>query len=280
MSTFMLSPGVQVTETDLTSIVPAVATSNGAFAGVFRWGPVMDPLIISSENELVQRFGSPNDGTAMSFLTAANYLSYSNNLLLCRLDTAGQKNAVASLTGQVSSITITDGGSGYASVPTVKISAPNTPGGIQAVAEAVVKSGVVTDIVVINPGSGYTSATVTISGGGAISGATATATISSGGIKINNIGVYEENFVNGGGVVGEFAAKYPGTIGNSLKVSMADSATFANWAYKDEFNSAPNAKELHIIIIDEDGVITGIQGAVLEKFPYVGKASNSRRSDG
>ena len=280
MSTFMLSPGVQVTETDLTSIVPAVATSNGAFAGVFRWGPVMDPLIISSENELVQRFGSPNNGTAMSFFTAANYLSYSNNLLLCRLDTAGQKNAVASLTGQVSSIKITDGGSGYKSVPTVKISAPNTPGGIQAVAEAVVKNGVVTEIVVINSGSGYTSATVTISGGDALSGATATATISSSGIKINNLGVYEENFINGGGVVGEFAAKYPGTIGNSLKVSMADSATFANWAYKDEFDSAPDAKELHIIIIDEDGVITGIQGAVLEKFPYVGKASNARRSDG
>lgn len=277
---FLLSPGLQITETNLTNIVPAVATSNGAFAGVFRWGPVMDPIVISSENELVQRYGAPNNGTAMSFFTAANYLSYSNNLLLCRLDTNGQRNAVATPTGQISNITITDGGSGYATAPTVTISPPNNPSGMQAEAEAVIEGGVVTRIIITNPGSGYSSATVTISGGSPVAGATATATISSGGIKIKNFSDYENFYINGSGVVGEFAAKYPGTIGNSLKVSIADSATFSNWEYKSEFNAAPNSKELHIIVIDEEGVITGVQNAVLEKFAFVGKASNARRADG
>ena len=66
---FQLSPGVAVVEKDFSAIVPAVSTSAGAFAGVFAWGPVLDPVTISSENVLVQRFGKPNDSTAQSFTT-------------------------------------------------------------------------------------------------------------------------------------------------------------------------------------------------------------------
>ena len=58
---FALSPGVTVIEKDFTSIVPAVATSIGAFAGEFQWGPVLYPVTVSSENVLVQIFGQPND---------------------------------------------------------------------------------------------------------------------------------------------------------------------------------------------------------------------------
>ena len=56
---FQLSPGVAVVEKDFTSIVPAVATSIGAFAGQFDWGPVLEPITITSEDELVRRFGTP-----------------------------------------------------------------------------------------------------------------------------------------------------------------------------------------------------------------------------
>ena len=50
---FQLSPGVAVVEKDFSSIVPAVSTSAGAFAGAVAWGPVLDPVQISSENQLV-----------------------------------------------------------------------------------------------------------------------------------------------------------------------------------------------------------------------------------
>ena len=76
---FQLSPGVAVVEKDFSSIVPAVSSSVGAFAGAFAWGPVLDPVTVSSENVLVQRFGKPNDSNAQSFFTAANFLSYTNN---------------------------------------------------------------------------------------------------------------------------------------------------------------------------------------------------------
>ena len=69
---FMLSPGVHVTEKDLTNIIPAVATSIGGFAGPFGWGPVLDTTTISSETDLLNRFGKPNMYNAAYWFTAAN----------------------------------------------------------------------------------------------------------------------------------------------------------------------------------------------------------------
>jgi phage tail sheath protein FI len=101
---FQLSPGVAVVEKDFTSIIPAVATSVGAFAGMFEWGPVEEPITISSEDELVRRFGYPQNNNFESFYTAANFLSYSNNILLVREKTASMKNAVGTPTGSINPI--------------------------------------------------------------------------------------------------------------------------------------------------------------------------------
>ena len=74
---FQVSPGVNVSEIDLTTIVPAVSTTEGAFAGTFRWGPVEVATLISSEEELTTRFHKP-DGTCFeTFFTAANFLALS-----------------------------------------------------------------------------------------------------------------------------------------------------------------------------------------------------------
>jgi len=381
---FQLSPGVAVVEKDFTSIVPAVSSSIGAFAGAFPWGPVMEPVTVGSENELVRRFGKPNDSNADSFFTAANFLSYTNNLLLVRAD-AGHLNAVAALTGGVTSITVTNSGSGYISnlpAPSVTIGAPDTAGGAQATAYAVLSGGgvsaitvsgegntgyttatvnitpatgdlgtgatatativdgVITGVVITNPGSGYKALpVVTIAGdGGAVtttvtlstssitsiivtdggsgydnppavviaspptgSAATATAVISQNlGVKIKNGEHYLETYSTGAAVVGEFAAKYPGSIGNSLHVSMADAATYTNWTTTlngvvidcaAEFDAAPGTSsyatsvggsndEMHIIIFDEDGLITGTKGSIVEKFAFVSKAADAKKSDG
>ena len=372
---FQLSPGVAVVEKDFTSIVPAVSSSIGAFAGVFPWGPVLEPTTVSSENELVRRFGKPSDSNADSFFTAANFLSYTNNLLLVRADTESL-NAVATTTGGLSTVSIANAGNGYSSTaaaPAVTVSAPDQSGGTQATATAVlsggeivsiavanggtgygssaptvnitstgggtgatftvvVTAGVVTGITVVNGGSGYKgTVTATLTGGsgssasaGAVlvgsssiasigvtnsgtgyssaptitiapppSGTTALAnsTITTGGVKINNGEVYSNEYINGAGVVGQWAAKYPGTVGNSLKVSYADSVSFATWAYAAEFDGAPGTStyaasvggsndELHIIVLDEDGIITGTKNAVLERFAYVSKASDAKRTDG
>ena len=81
---FQLSPGVNFSEIDLTTVVPTVATSDGALAGVFRWGPIGQRVLVDSENSLVSRFGKPTNFNAETFFTAANFLSYGNRLYISR----------------------------------------------------------------------------------------------------------------------------------------------------------------------------------------------------
>tara|TARA_R110000868_G_scaffold24654_1_gene97005 strand:- start:301 stop:2007 length:1707 start_codon:yes stop_codon:yes gene_type:complete len=208
---FQLSPGVLVTEKDLTSVVPQVATTAGAFAGDFQWGPVDQVVTVNSENDLVSKYGKPNDTNFVSFFTAANFLAYGNNLQLVRSIGAAARNARANTLGTA--------------------------------------------------------------------------------VRINNSDVYEATYNSGSAALGEWTAKYPGTLGNSLKVSIADANSFSSWAYTSSFTGAPSTStsvaamggsldEMHVIVIDEDGLWTGTAGSVLERFEFVSKASNGKRDDG
>ena len=93
---FQVSPGVNVTEIDLTTIVPAVASTSAGIAGVFQWGPVEEITLVDSVNVLKSRFGGPDDDTYEYFFTAANFLGYGNSLQVVRaVDTTTAKNAVS-----------------------------------------------------------------------------------------------------------------------------------------------------------------------------------------
>lgn len=93
---FQLSPGVNTSEIDLTTVVPAVAVSSAGFAGAFVWGPVNEITTISNEIELAERFGKPDANTYEDFFSAANFLSYANSLRLVRAaNTTLAKNAVS-----------------------------------------------------------------------------------------------------------------------------------------------------------------------------------------
>jgi phage tail sheath protein FI len=81
---FQLSPGVNVTEIDLTTVIPAVATTDAAIAGVFKWGPVDKPTLVVSESELANVYGKPDSDNAETFFTAASFLAYSNRLHVSR----------------------------------------------------------------------------------------------------------------------------------------------------------------------------------------------------
>ena len=82
---FQVSPGVSISEVDLSTVVPAVSTTAGAIAGPFRWGPVDERVLISSEVELVRTFGKPKTNYNIeTFFTAADFLSYSNQLQVVR----------------------------------------------------------------------------------------------------------------------------------------------------------------------------------------------------
>ena len=91
---FQLSPGVLVTEQDLTNVIPAVSTSAGAFVGAFAWGPAQEIITVPSENELVKQFGGPSNINTVDFFSAANFLAYANNLKLVRAVGTTARNAV------------------------------------------------------------------------------------------------------------------------------------------------------------------------------------------
>ena len=93
---FLVSPGVQVKEIDLTNVIPAVATSIGAIAGAFQKGPVSSIVNISSEEELVEIFGKPltTSNQFETWFSAANFLKYTDTLKVVRAG-SGHVNAGA-----------------------------------------------------------------------------------------------------------------------------------------------------------------------------------------
>jgi len=216
---FQVSPGVNVSEIDATTVVPSVSTSTGAIAGAFQWGPIDVARLVSSEDELVAVFGKPDSITALTFFTAANFLAYSNSLYVSRADAATLNTAVAL---------------------NVASWASNT--------------------------------------------------------KIKNEDDYFNSFFTASNNNILFAARYPGVLGNSLKVAIcanANAAAFTTWTYASYFDAAPgtgtwvaanhksNANdEMHIAIIDEDGLITGTPNTVIEKYASVSKATNAKGESG
>lgn len=189
--------------------------------------------------------------------------------------------------GAITGFNITNPGRGYITPPTITL--PTGTGAAPAVA---VLGGYIASINVTNPGSGYATApTVTVVGASTIPAQIGTVTIVQGGVKINNLGDYTTFYEDGEGVVGEFAAKYPGSLGNSIRVSMADAASFAQWDYKGQFDSAPNTSEyaeskqsigdeVHVVVVDRDGRWSGVAGSVLEAYAFLSKASDAKKADG
>jgi hypothetical protein len=224
---FQISPGVSTSEVDLTTVVPAISTTAGAFVGDFQWGPANKRILVTHETDLVNQFGMPSanttDGTqntAISFFSAANFLAYGNNLQVVRVVGTGSLNAT----------------------------------------------------------SGNTA------------------------ILIGN----EDNYDNGttaNNFHGTFGSRYVGKLGNSIKVSVCTANTvsanvantntiFSNWSYKSNFSSAPGTTptvakynatandQLHIIVVDADGQITGTKETVLEVFPFVSQCVDAVYDDG
>ena len=215
---FQVSPGINISEQDLTTVVPNVATTIGAMAGGFQWGPVLERTQIGTENDLVDIFGKPNADTFTWFWTAANYLAYGNNLWVVRNVGANALNAV-----------VGDDDAGTAVLAKNK--------------------------------DHYDGVTFT-----------------------------DQLFV----------AKYPGELGNSLKVQAIDSDGWADSAVNADFianfdgppgtspdvanaNGSPSFvanDEMHVLVIDEGGLWTGTPGYVLEKHAFVSKASDAKKFDG
>lgn len=168
---FRVSPGVTVTEKDLTTVVPAVATTRAGIAGVFRWGPVNKITLVTSEDDLVRSFGKPTALNPETFFTAASFLTYGNALQVVRAaNTSGA-------TGDIANTAL----------------------------NAVANVGATSNLIML-------------------------------GAVVKNY----EHYLTVDGTFDSaisYIAKYPGDLGNSLKISVCDSAN----AFTSDFSLFPNA---------------------------------------
>jgi hypothetical protein len=216
---FSISPGVTVSEVNLTTVVPSVLTTAGAFAGAFNWGPANKRIQISSETELLNTFTQPDGNTFTSYYTAASFLAYGNNLKVVRAVGANGKNADA-----------------------------NT----------------------------------------------------STSIQVRNEDEFQYNYYvpqTNANTYGPFIARYCGTLGNSLTISVVDSASWSTaWnvngvGVSSYFPGAPSTSvqassvgasndQIHVVVVDSGGLFTGAKNTVLEVFPYLSKGTDGLDSLG
>ena len=289
---FQVSPGVLVQEKDLTRIIPAVSTSSGAFAGTFSKGPLDEVVSVGSESDLLLTFGKPDSSNFESYFSASNFLQYSNNLKVVRVQNSSVSNATESGSAFVIKNT-TDYQNNYADgSASVGMWASRTAGAwgnnlciSQCPSATAYEETAKTTVADASTSVGDTVVTVTSSTG-----------ISAGDI-VNFGDEYEYRVIsvatNDLNIVRKEEPSYYGTSDSSgLQKTITNGANVRRrWRYYDLFNKAPgtstyaltrggSADELHIIVVDEDGGINGTKGEVLEKFEAVSKASDAKSPQG
>jgi hypothetical protein len=91
---FSLSPSVSILEKELSLTIPAVSSTICGMVGEFQWGPCNERITLTTDTELFDTFGVPDDTNYISWFSAFNYLQYSSVLLAVRaVNESTAKNA-------------------------------------------------------------------------------------------------------------------------------------------------------------------------------------------
>jgi phage tail sheath protein FI len=285
---FQVSPGVNVSEIDLSTVVPAVSTTEGALAGVFKWGPVDERVLIDSEETLVNRFQKPDGNlNPETFFTAASFLAYGNKLYVNRVISSAAKNAVSN--GSSAAVLVKNADF----IDSVSLTSND-------------------HFVARYPGVLGNSLQVSVcrSANDYLEASTGTLTIAAG----NNIATTSQNETTAGGTslvnIGDKIKFGNSTVGVAyLEVTAANSTTFTfkqnytgavdlstvafsrYWKYWDQVRAAPGTStyvtdkggvgdEIHVVVSDEDGDITGTKGQILEVYEGLSRATDAKTESG
>ena len=290
---FQVSPGVLVQERDLTNVIPAVATTIGAVAGQFNQGPIDEVTSIASEKELVETFGKPDSTNFEFWFSAASFLQYSSSLRVVRAANTGSVNAVTS--GTALRIKNTDhysNGDGT--------TGPYNNGSANVGEWAARTAGAWGNnlkVSVCPSATAYEEAAKTTTNDASTAVGDTTIVLTAGtDFSVGDI----VNFAESGGHEYRVTAvnthtltfvRHPSGTGGLHTAVANGSAVRRRWQYYDLVDTAPGTStyastrsgsndELHIIVIDEDGGITGTANEVLEVFDSVSKASDAKTPQG
>ena len=298
---FQVSPGVLVTEKDLTNIVPAVSTSIAGVVVVSEKGPMDEITPISSETEYVEKFGEPTSSNFEFYYSATNFLQYGNALRVVRATPANALNA-------------TDSGSG-ALIKNTQDYLDNFSGGSNSKGEWAarepgakgnnLKVSLCPNSTAFGPHSmsgnlvndasaAIGDTTISVDDGSLMQvgdilefGDTSAFTAAPSGFyyKVTNISTNLLTIARYNTSTGE-------TETGGLRHAVVDNAkVLRHWEYFFQFSQPPGTTddvlnaggsldEMHIAVVDEDGGITGTANTVLETFEGVSQASDAKDAQG
>ena len=322
---FQVSPGINVSEIDLTTVVPNVSTTEGAFAGIFTWGPVDQRLLIDSENTLVSQYGKPTVDNFETFFTAANFLSYGNRLYIVRV-IDGALNATANTSAYVSTViknaddyanttTSTAGATYIAKYPgtlgnSIKVSVCDSATAYQTTANLTVLQAITATATFfsLTSNSGVSTATITVKTSSAGTANTlaqnlgntyfavgdlldvGNTTLGIQTVKIAAITPSLIETVDAGVYTSLATVTYTSPV--ILAANVTQTAVVSSWEYFAQVDKAPGTSnylasrgltaddELHVVVADATGKISGTVGTVLEVFSGLSRATDAKTDAG
>ena len=289
----LVSPGVAVREIDLTTTVRNEPTSIAGVAILAQKGPIDQVITVESEGQLVNIFGKPNTTNHQYWFSAASFLMYSNTLKVVRILTTGAVNSCVSGTailiknnkhyeyGDGTTGPYNDGSANVGIVAArsagswgndLKVEYCNTAAGYSEAAKTTVVAltAINSTSITLTSGSGFNTGDI---------------------IYLQEADGQKYRCTNVAGAVCTIV-RYPTTTAVGLASAIAAAtAVDREWRYADQFDTAPGTSqfatdrggvndEMHIIIVDEDSGISGVEGEILEKYPDVSKAGDALTSNG
>ncbi len=288
MASTLLSPGVEIQERDLTiGSIETVEVNVGAVAGAFAKGPVLTPVRISSESQLLETFGEPTDANAETWWTAASFLSYGGVLDIVRASTSGQLSAsddsvTSPYTLSIPTKDVYEATYFGAAANPFKWAARDVGAEANAIRVAVIDKG----------------ADVTLT----LDGALATTTV---GTQIANTAGTKSGYIyawDGGSNTVSVITSDTWTTSDIVENGVTDLNVTSVSSWYDQQNvftglswnaiaprpgTSPyvaarggSSDEFHIAVWDATGAITGAPNTLLEKFTYVSKANNAKTTQG
>ena len=285
MASTLLSPGVVIQERDLTlGSIETVEVNVGAIAGAFTKGPVNKPVRISSESELLSKFGEPNDSNYETWFAASSFLAYGGVLDVVRSSGASLKTA------NVGGVSLT--------INSVEDYEGNYYDGTAAWDYASRSVGAVGNsikVVVIDSGANQR---LTLSGsfvGSVTAGSTIQTTTGSKSAYVHYVSGTTVDIIWISG--GAWTTTDLVDDGSNPDLSIVSAVHWydaqmitptLNW---NQVAPQPgtsvhvaerggSSDEMHIVVVDVDGGVTGTPNTVLEKFLYVSKASDGKSAEG
>ena len=285
MASTLLSPGVVIQERDLTlGSIETVEVNVGAIAGAFTKGPVNKPVRISSESELLSKFGEPNDSNYETWFAASSFLAYGGVLDVVRASGASLKTAnVGGVSLKINSVEDYEGN--YYDGTAAWDYASRSVGAV----------GNSIKVVVIDSGANQR---LTLSGsfvGSVTAGSTIQTTTGSKSAYVHYVSGTTVDIIWISG--GAWTTTDLVDDGSNPDLSIVSAVHWydaqmitptLNW---NQVAPQPgtsvhvaerggSSDEMHIVVVDVDGGVTGTPNTVLEKFLYVSKASDGKSAEG